>query len=285
MLNYTPGHSKAKFLWKVNPGKVVILPYRFPFVKHPDKHMENKARILLIEDDVNLGFVIKDNLIEAGYDVVHCTDGDSGWQYFQKKNFDLILLDIMMPKKDGFSLARLIRSKNEKVPLLFLTARTLEEDKIMGFKLGADDYVTKPFSMQELLLRIEVFLRRTQALNADKNKQYQIGQLLFNYPELYISGPDNYFQTLTQKEADLLKFLCENPHKTLKREEILLHVWGKDDYFLGRSMDVFITKLRKHFRHDPRIRLETIHGVGFKFMPPDTASTPKLSTAKKKDGQ
>lgn len=256
-------------MWKVNLEKAVILPYLSQHVKFPKLHMENKARILLVEDDINLGFVIKDNLIEAGYDVIHCPDGESGWQYFQKKNFDLVLLDIMMPKKDGFSLARQIRSKNEKVPLLFLTARTLEEDKISGFKIGADDYITKPFSMQELLLRIKVFLRRTQALNADKNKQYQIGLLWFNYPELCITGPNNYSQTLTQKEADLLKFLCENPHKTLKREEILLHVWGKDDYFLGRSMDVFITKLRKHFRQDPRIRLETIHGVGFKFIPPE----------------
>lgn len=230
--------------------------------------MDKKARILLVEDDMNLGFVIKDNLQEAGYDVVHCPDGESAWQQFQKKQFDLALLDVMMPKKDGFTLAQQIRRKNEIIPLLFLTAKSMEEDKATGFKLGADDYITKPFSMQELLFRIEVFLRRTRALNADKNTKYIIGVLSFDYSELTIRDASTEIASLTQKEADLLKFLCENPNKTLKREEILLHVWGKDDYFLGRSMDVFITKLRKHCKTDPRIELETIHGVGFKFNVP-----------------
>jgi DNA-binding response OmpR family regulator len=233
--------------------------------------MENKARILLVEDDINLGFVIKDNLLEAGYDIIHCPDGENAWQHFLKKPFDLVLLDVMMPKKDGFTLARQIRDKNEIVPLLFLTAKSMEEDKAMGFRLGADDFITKPFSMQELLFRIEVFLRRTKALNADKNVHFKIGNLNFDYSELIITGPGKFSGSLTQKEADLLKFLCENPNKTLKREEILLHVWGKDDYFLGRSMDVFITKLRKHFREDPRISLETIHGVGFKFNVPKSS--------------
>jgi DNA-binding response OmpR family regulator len=227
--------------------------------------MQNKACILLVEDDMNLGFAIKDNLEEAGYSILHCPDGESAWQQFQKKTFDLALLDVMMPKKDGFTLAKQIRERNEMIPLLFLTAKSMEEDKVTGFRSGADDYITKPFNMQELLFRIEVFLRRTRALNADKNITCQVGRLHFSYSDLTLTGPAGHVSTLTQKEADLLKFLCENPNKTLKREEILLHVWGKDDYFLGRSMDVFITRLRKHFKHDPHVSLETVHGVGFKF--------------------
>lgn len=229
--------------------------------------MEGKAQILLVEDDLNLGFIIKDNLENAGYNVIHCPDGEVGWEQFQKKAFDLIILDIMMPKKDGFTLGKQIRKKNEFVPLLFLTARSMEEDKAKAFMTGADDYITKPFSMKELCFRIEVFLKRTRALNADKNKHYQIGQLSFNYPQLSLSNDDQAI-SLTQKEADLLRFLCENKNKILKRDEILYHVWGKDDYFLGRSMDVFITKLRKHMKCDPSIELETIHGVGFKLNVP-----------------
>ena len=173
-----------------------------------------------------------------------------------------------MPRKDGYTLARQIREKNEIVPLLFVTAKSMEEDNGNGCKSGADDFITKPFSMKELLFRIQVFLRRTKALNADKNVRFKIGSLAFNYSELLITGPRRMNIMLTQREADLLKFFCENANKTLKRDEILLHVWGKDDYFLGRSMDVFITKLRKHFKEDPRVELETIHGVGFKFNVP-----------------
>lgn len=234
--------------------------------------MDSKPRILLVEDDINLGFVIKDNLMEAGYEVLHCSDGTDAWTEFQKRSFDLILLDVMMPKMDGFSLAREIRGKNEKVPVLFLTAKSMEEDKVTGFGIGADDYVTKPFSMKELLFRIGVFLKRTKALHADKNIRFTLGTLHFNYSELSITDSGNSPVILTQKEADLLRFFCENPNKTLKRQEILLQVWGKDDYFLGRSMDVFIAKLRKHFLRDPRVSLETIHGIGFKLYIP-TEST------------
>lgn len=227
--------------------------------------MEKKSDILLVEDDINLGFVISDNLKEAGYEVVQAANGEAGWQQFTKRPFDLVLLDIMMPKKDGITLAKQIREKNEIIPLLFLTARTMETDRISGFEAGADDYILKPFSMKELLLRIEVFLRRTHALNTDKNKAYQLNGISFNYPELTLTYPDKTVTPLTQKEADLLKFFCESPNKTLKREDILLHVWGKSDYFLGRSMDVFVTKIRKHFKSSENIDLATIHGVGFKF--------------------
>ncbi len=227
--------------------------------------MERKSAILLVEDDVNLGFVINDNLREAGYDITLAYNGESGWQQFQKQNFDLVLLDIMMPKKDGITLARQIREKNEIIPVLFLTARSMEADRIEGFKAGADDYIVKPFSMKELLLRIAVFLRRTHALNSDKNKSYNLCGITFNYAELSLIYPDQSSISLTQKEAELLKFLCENPNRTLRREDILLHVWGKSDYFLGRSMDVFITKLRKHFKSTSQIDLATVHGVGFRF--------------------
>ncbi len=227
--------------------------------------MKSKSAILLVEDDINLGFVISDNLKEAGYDITLAYNGESGWQQFQKRSFDLVLLDIMMPKKDGISLARQIREKNEIVPLLFLTARSMEADRIEGFEAGADDYIVKPFSMKELLLRIEVFLRRTHALNSDLNKLYDLSGITFNYPELLLTYPDQSTVSLTQKEAELLKFLCENPNRTLRREDILLNVWGKSDYFLGRSMDVFITKLRKHFKSAAQVELATIHGVGFRF--------------------
>ena len=222
-----------------------------------------KATILLAEDDITLGFVIKDSLQEAGYEVITCTNGELAWQQFQKKDFDICLLDVNMPVRDGFALAKRIRQQSDVVPIIFLTAKSQEEDKLKGFAAGADDYVTKPFSMQELIMRIEVFLKRTKKLKADVKEEFNIGRLRFNYSELKIYNGDEPI-TLTQKEADLLKFLAANVNKILKREEVLINVWGKDDYFLGRSMDVFITKLRKHFKADPHINLETIHGVGFR---------------------
>lgn len=222
-----------------------------------------KASILLAEDDTTLSFVIKDNLQEAGYDVTTSTNGELAWQQFQKKDFDICLLDVNMPVRDGYALAKRIRQQSDVVPIIFLTAKSQEEDKLKGFATGADDYITKPFSMQELIMRIEVFLRRTKKLKADVKEEFTIGKLKFNYNELKLYDGDEII-SLTQKEADLLKFLAGNVNKILKREEVLVNVWGKDDYFLGRSMDVFITKLRKHFKADPTINLETIHGVGFR---------------------
>lgn len=224
--------------------------------------MHNK-NILLAEDDMALGFVIKDNLQEAGYEVTHCPDGEAAWKSFQKKEYDICLLDVNMPFRDGFSLAKKIRQQSDQVPILFLTAKSLEEDRIKGFETGADDYITKPFSMKELLLRIDVFLRRTKKLQADATEEFTIGSMTFLYPELkLIVGGQTI--PLTQRESELLHFFLRHINKVLKREEILLNVWGKDDYFLGRSMDVFITKLRKHLKADPAIRLETVHGVGFR---------------------
>lgn len=223
-----------------------------------------KAKVLLAEDDLSLGYVIKDNLQDAGYEVVLCPDGQTAIEKFDKSQFDICLLDVMMPNKDGFTVARKIRQISDMVPILFLTAKSMEEDKIKGFLTGADDYITKPFSMQELLLRMDVFIRRTRKLHADSVQEYSIGQMKFSYTDLKLHTASDTF-TLTQKEADLLKFLCEHANHILKRDEVLLNVWGKDDYFLGRSMDVFMTKLRKYFKADPNIILETIHGVGFRF--------------------
>jgi DNA-binding response OmpR family regulator len=229
-----------------------------------------KARILLVEDDQNIGAVTKKRLEEAGYDVVHSIDGQAAWEQFQVRSFDICLLDVMMPKKDGLQLAQQIRELNDLVPILFLTSKNEKEDRIAGLQTGADDYISKPFSMQELILRIEVFLKRTMGRSKDKSSLFTIGQLTFDYEDLrlYTTNGDVSI-SVTQKEADLLKYFCNNPNKTLKREDILSNVWGKDDYFLGRSMDVFITKLRKHFKSDPQIKLETVHGVGFRFnIPP-----------------
>ena len=226
--------------------------------------MHRKGKVLLAEDDATLGFVIKDSLEEAGFDVVHCEDGQTAIDRFNKNEFDICLLDVMMPYKDGFSVAKKIRQQTDIIPILFLTARSMEEDKLKGFETGADDYITKPFSMKELLMRMDVFLRRTKKMHAETLSEYILGNLVFSFTNLKITSPDGAV-TLTQKEADLLLFFCEHPNQVVKREEVLLHVWGKDDYFLGRSMDVFVTKLRKHFKPDPSVILETIHGIGFRF--------------------
>ncbi|HVM88327.1 MAG TPA: response regulator transcription factor [Puia sp.] len=226
-----------------------------------------KGKVLLAEDDLSLGYVIKDNLIDAGYEVVLCPDGQTAIDKFDKTEFTICLLDVMMPHKNGFDVAKKIRQQSDVVPILFLTAKSLEEDRIKGFETGADDYITKPFSMQELLMRMDVFLRRSKKMYSEQSIQFNIGKLNFLYTDLKLTVNKEIFN-LTQKEADLLKFLCEHPNRILKREEVLLNVWGKDDYFLGRSMDVFITKLRKYFKSDSDVMLETIHGVGFRFNVP-----------------
>lgn len=225
-----------------------------------------KARILLVEDDEYIGAVTKKRLEEAGYDVVHSIDGQAAWEQFQLRSFDICLLDVVMPKKDGLTLAQQIRTVNDHIPILFLTSKNEKEDRIAGLRTGADDYISKPFSMQELILRIEVFLKRTRSQIIKRTTTFAIGKLMFDYEDLRLYNESGEISiSLTQKEAELLRYLCENPNKTLKREDILSHVWGKDDYFLGRSMDVFVTKLRKHFKSDPHVKLETLHGVGFRF--------------------
>ncbi len=224
----------------------------------------SKGKVFLAEDDMSLGFTIKDNLEDEGYEVTHCTDGQSAIDRFNKDEFDICLLDVMMPIKDGLAVAKKIRQQSDVIPILFLTSKSMEEDKVKGFLTGADDYITKPFSMQELVMRMNVFMRRTKKMHSESNEEYRIGTLRFSYTDLKLFTPEGSF-SLTQREADLLRFLCQHPNKVLKREEVLMNVWGKDDYFLGRSMDVFMTKLRKYFKEDPAINLETIHGLGFRF--------------------
>ena len=221
------------------------------------------AKILLVEDDPNLGFVIKDNLCQKGYEVTLCADGEEGQRSFMLMSFDLCILDVMLPKKDGFALAQYIRSVNHHVPILFVTAKSMLEDKISAFQLGGDDYITKPFSMDELLLRIEVFLRRSNGAPPKEDDSYALGEFRFDCHNLtlhHVSG----VKSLTQKEAELLQLLCLNKDRVLKREEILRKVWGDDDYFMGRSMDVFISKLRKYLKEDSTIQIVNYHGVGFK---------------------
>lgn len=226
--------------------------------------MKTRSRILLAEDDLSLGYLIKDNLVEAGYEVMLCPDGQTAIDQFNKEQFDICLLDVMMPNKDGFTVLKGIRQQNAQIPILMITAKSMDEDRIHGFELGADDYICKPFSIQELLLRIDVFLRRTRILHSEKPLTFQIGTITFLYSDQrIISGKEVY--DMKQREAELLLFLCKNPNRLLTREEILVEVWGKDDFYLGRSMDVYMTKLRKFLRTDESIRLETIHGTGFRF--------------------
>jgi DNA-binding response OmpR family regulator len=222
-----------------------------------------KARILLAEDDKSLAFIMKDTLEDQGYDVYHCSDGRKAMDVFDRNNFDICLLDVMMPQKNGFEVAQKIRSESELVPILFISTKVLEEDKLKGYQSGADDYITKPFSMAELLLKIEVFLRRTRRLHSEIIKEFSFGDFHFNYTDLRLKTGKEEFN-LTQKEADLLLFFCEHPNIILKREEILLNVWGKDDFFLGRSMDVYITKLRKFLKSTETVSIETIHTVGYR---------------------
>lgn len=218
-------------------------------------------RILLVEDDESLGFVIKDNLEQQGMQVVLAMDGEVAQQAFKPKYFDVCVLDVMLPKVDGFALAEHIRLHDKDVPIIFLTAKSMKEDRIKGFKLGADDYMVKPFNIEELILRIQVFLKRTG--KQQPQEQYQIGHYTFNVHNMELSTSDSLKQ-LTRKEADLLKLLFDNKENMIARNVILKQIWGTDDYFAGRSMDVFISKLRKYMAGDKRIEITNHHGIGFK---------------------
>ena len=229
--------------------------------------MENKARILLAEDDEFLGDLVKEALEEEGYSVTVCRDGQSAIDTFDKNKFDICLLDIMMPVKDGFMVAKKIRQQSDVMPVIFISTKALIEDKLEGYRKGADDYIVKPFNMKELLMKIEVFLRRTKKMFSDVKQEFTFGKIIFSYTDLKLKSPDGTFD-LKRKEADLLRFLCLHPNRIVKREEVLMEVWGKDDYFLGRSMDVFMSKIRKFLKADPEIVLETIHRIGYRFTVP-----------------
>lgn len=224
-------------------------------------------KILLVEDDEALRFIVKDNLTEKDYDVTVAENGQTALELFKNNSFDLIVLDVMLPKVDGFQVAKTIRKSNEEVPIIFLTARSMTEDKIMGLTLGGDDYIPKPFSMEELLLKIKIFLRRSQSrpiANGTMSKSVAIGSFEFQPDDLALSI-DGQSRNLTLKEAELIGFFAQNANKLLSRNEILEKVWGSNDYFLGRSLDVFISRLRKYFKPDPNIKITNLHGIGFRF--------------------
>ncbi|MEQ8927454.1 MAG: response regulator transcription factor [Fulvivirga sp.] len=224
----------------------------------------NKTSIMLVEDDESLSFVIKDNLSLNGYEVIHFTDGAQAIKSFAKGKFDLCLLDVMLPALDGFTLGKEIRKKDSNVPILYLTAKSMQEDKLEGFKSGGDDYITKPFSLEELIFRIEVFLKRKLSSNTTK-QNFTIGEYDFNYSDLSLTCKGEV-KNLTQKEADVLRFFCLNKQRVVKRDEILKEVWGDDDYFLGRSLDVFISKLRKYLSKDSNVSIANRHGIGFELV-------------------
>ncbi|MBE9509999.1 MAG: response regulator transcription factor [Bacteroidetes bacterium] len=225
----------------------------------------DKTRILLAEDDENLGSLLKEYLNAKGYETELFNDGNKAYRGFIREYFDLCLLDVMMPVKDGFTLAKEIRQINSDMPILFLTAKSMKEDILEGFSIGADDYITKPFSMEELLYRIEAILRRTKQDTTRENKIFQIGQYLFDTQNQFLKK-GNKKKKLTTKESELLKLLCNNMNKVLERNFTLRTIWIDDNYFNARSMDVYITKLRKYFKDDPSIQIINVHGKGFKLI-------------------
>jgi len=223
-----------------------------------------RGNILLVEDDKNLGFVIKDFLEMSRFNVLLHENGQDGLNAFHSGKYDLILLDIMLPLLDGYSVAEEIRKLDCEVPIIFITARSMKEDRIKGFRTGADDYITKPFSTEELKLRINAILRRTQNRSGGQSQAvYKFGNHTFDYNNHILQTPSGKIH-LTKREAEVLKLLVQNINNVLRREVALKMIWGEDDYFMGRSMDVYITKLRKILKDDPGIRIINIHNTGFK---------------------
>lgn len=229
--------------------------------------MEETIKILLCEDDENLGMLLREYLQAKGYDTVLCPDGEAGFREFSKEKFDIAVLDVMMPKKDGFSLAKDIRQNNADIPIIFLTAKTLKEDILEGFKIGADDYITKPFSMEELVFRVEAILRRVRGKKSKESTLYHIGKFVFDTQKQLLTIGDKQTK-LTTKENELLALLCAHANEILQRDFALKTIWIDDNYFNARSMDVYITKLRKHLRDDDQIEIINIHGKGYKLISP-----------------
>jgi DNA-binding response OmpR family regulator len=228
--------------------------------------MDKKIKILLVEDDPNFGSVLKNYLELNDYDVKLCTDGFAGYDQFISGKFDICILDVMMPRKDGFTLAKEIREKDEHVPIIFLTAKTMKEDMLSGFRVGADDYITKPFDSEVLLYKLRAILKRSVDKAHDPTqKEFTIGKYNFNFDHRTI-GLDGNTQKLSPKEADLLRLLCIYKNELLPRQKALKEIWGDDNYFNARSMDVFITKLRKYLKDDASLDIINIHGKGFRLI-------------------
>lgn len=227
--------------------------------------MDERKRILLCEDDANLGMLLQEYLRAKGYDVTLCADGEAGYKAFASSRYDICVLDVMMPKKDGFSLARDIRLLNTTVPIIFLTARTMKEDVLEGFSMGADDYITKPFSMEELTVRIEAVLRRAGMTKDPAQTRYKVGSYTFDIKTQTLSRGDEV-KKVTSKECDLLRLLCLNEGEVVEREYALKTIWLDDNYFNARSMDVYITKLRKLLKDDDSVEIVNVHGRGYKLV-------------------
>ena len=227
----------------------------------------SKINVILAEDELALGMIIQESLESRDFKVRLCPDGQKAWESYQAQKPDVLVLDVMMPKKDGFSLAAEIRKIDPHTPIIFLTSKSQTEDVVKGFGLGANDYVRKPFSMEELELRVEAVLRRSKGSNGqpEEKKVFQLGEYEFDYPaqRLTYKGESN---SLTTKEAELMKLLALNKNRVLEREIALKLIWGNDNYFTGRSMDVFITKLRKYLKDDPTVEIVNVHGTGYKLM-------------------
>ena len=225
------------------------------------------AKILYVEDDEALGFVTKDSLIQENFEVDHYLNGKDAKKAFMANVYDICIIDIMLPKFDGFSLAGFIRSKNEQVPIIFVTAKSMQEDKLRGLKLGADDYITKPFNIEELILKINVFLKR-KYINEEVAKVEELGKFRFDMANLTLSKEGENIK-ITKREGELLYELLASKNRVIQRKLLLEKIWGKEDYFLGRSMDVFISRLRKHLSSDPSVQIENVHGVGFRLITPE----------------
>lgn len=239
--------------------------------KHFSKFVERyylrmlKVKILLVEDDLNLGLIISDHLKSDGYAVSLCNNGIEAMQRFNEDKFHLCIFDVMLPKKDGFTLARDIRKMNSEIPILFLSAKGMTEDKVEGFNAGGDDYLSKPFSIEELQLRIKALLKRINIrVEPEEQTKFALGIFIFDTENQTLVSKDEV-KSLTKKEVQILKILYKYKNQVISREVILNSVWGQNDYFVGRSLDVFITKLRKYLREEPKILISNIHGVGFKF--------------------
>ena len=227
--------------------------------------MENKLHILLCEDEESLGMLVREYLQAKGYDAELYLDGEAGYKAFVKGEYDMCLLDVMMPKMDGFTLARELRMINAEVPIMFLTAKNLKDDILEGFKLGADDYLTKPFSMDELVYRMEAILRRVKARNKQMAVRYQLGRFVFDTQRQLLTIGEKSTK-LTTKESELLTMLCTHMNDVLERDLALKTIWIDDNYFNARSMDVYITKLRKHLKDDPNVEINNVHGKGYRLV-------------------
>ena len=229
----------------------------------------NELKVLLAEDDKNLGAVLKAYLEAKGYQTTLCVNGKEAFDYFNKKKVDFCIVDVMMPVKDGFTLAQEIRKLDKQIPILFLTAKSLQEDKIKGFEIGGDDYLTKPFSMEELLMRMKAILRRANEglESGGRISIFKLGKMTFDYTRQILTSASGEHK-LTSKEAELLKLLCDNANEVLDRSIALNRIWQDDSYFNARSMDVYITKLRKYLKDDPAVELLNVHGIGFKLILP-----------------